>query len=83
VRLQRAANRELILMYWEIGRYISEKVTANNWGKSVVQEFSQHIQPHFSGIKGFSPQNIWRMKQFYETYTDNEKLSTLSREITL
>ena len=77
----RAVNREFISMYWEIGRFISEKATTENWGKSVVQGFSQYIQSHFVGIKGFSPQNIWRMKQFYETYADNEKLSTLSREI--
>lgn len=77
----RAVNRELISMYWEIGRYVSEKVAAENWGKSVVQEFSHFIQSHFVGIKGFSPQNIWRMRQFYDTYAQNEKLSTLSREI--
>ena len=77
----RAVNRELISMYWEIGYYISKKVATDNWGKSVVQEFSRFIQSHFMGIKGFSPQNIWRMKQFYETYAKNEKLSTLSREI--
>jgi len=77
----RAVNRELIEMHWEIGRYISEKVTASNWGKSVVQEFSLFIQSHFVGIKGFSTQNIWRMKQFYETYAGNEKLSPLVREI--
>jgi predicted nuclease of restriction endonuclease-like (RecB) superfamily len=77
----RAVNHELISMYWEIGHYISEKVTSNNWGKSVVQEFSRVIQSRFVGIKGFSPQNIWRMKQFYETYTANEKLSPLVREI--
>jgi len=77
----RAVNHELISMYWEIGRFISKKVTADNWGKSIVQEFSQFIQSHFAGIKGFSPQNIWRMKQFYETYAGNEKLSPLVREI--
>ncbi|GBU26737.1 hypothetical protein R84B8_00249 [Treponema sp. R8-4-B8] len=77
----RAVNHELISMYWEIGRFINEKVTAANWGKSVVQEFSRFIQSHFKGIKGFSPQNIWRMKQFYETYAGNEKLSPLVREI--
>jgi predicted nuclease of restriction endonuclease-like (RecB) superfamily len=77
----RAINRELIDMYWKIGRYISEKVTADNWGKSVVQEFSRFIKSRFVGIKGFSPQNIWRMKQFYETYVKNEKLSPLVREI--
>ena len=77
----RAVNRELIIMYWDVGQYISKKVAAEGWGKSTVQEFSQFIQSHFAGIKGFSPQNIWRMKQFYETYEGNEKLSTLSREI--
>jgi len=77
----RAANRELISMYWEIGHYISEKAAAEGWGKSVLQDFSRFVQSHFIGIKGFSPQNIWRMKQFYETYTGNEKLSPLVREI--
>ena len=77
----RAVNHELISMYWEIGHYISKKVAADNWGKSIVQEFSQFIQSHFAGIKGFSPQNIWRMKQFYETYADKDKLSPLVREI--
>ena len=77
----RAVNHELISMYWEIGQFISKKVSAENWGKSIVKEFSQFIQSHFVGIKGFSPQNIWRMKQFYDTYVKNVKLSTLSREI--
>jgi len=77
----RSVNRELIDMYWKIGRYISKKVAADNWGKSVVQEFSRFIQSRFVGIKGFSPQNVWRMKQFHETYAGNEKLSPLVREI--
>jgi predicted nuclease of restriction endonuclease-like (RecB) superfamily len=46
-----------------------------------VLEFSIFVQSRLLGIKGFSPQNIWRMKQFYETYAENPKLSTLSREI--
>jgi len=80
-RAFRAVNNELISMYWEIGKYVSEKVKSNAWGKSIVSEFSDFIQQKYIGIKGFSPQNIWRMKQFYETYKGNEKLSTLSREI--
>ena len=77
----RAANRELIAMYWEIGKYVSDKIKNSGWGKSVVKGFAAFIQSRFLGIRGFSPQNIWRMKQFYETYCHNEKLSTLSREI--
>jgi len=77
----RAVNRELITMYWEIGRYISEKGKIDKWGKSIVKEFSSFVQLRYEGITGFSPQNIWRMKQFYETYAKNEKLSPLVREI--
>ena len=76
-----AVNNELICMYWNIGKFISEKVKIENWGKSIVSDFSNHVLSRFKGIKGFSPQNIWRMKQFYETYSANEKLSPLVREL--
>jgi len=77
----RAVNRELIDMYWEIGHRISERSKSAGWGKSVVAEFSSFVQLAYVGIKGFSPQNIWRMKQFYETYVGKEKLSPLVREL--
>ena len=76
-----AVNRELINMYWDIGEYVSRRVADGGWGKSVVKDFSDFIQSRYVGIKGFSPQNIWRMKQFYETYNGNEKLSALLREL--
>ncbi len=77
----RAVNRELISMYWDIGKYISEKVKINGWGKSVVNDFADFIQNQYIGIQGFSASNIWRMRQFYEIYFDNEKLAPLVREI--
>ena len=80
-RAFRAVNRELIEMYWQIGQYISEKVKSNAWGRSIVTEFASFVQSKYVGIKGFSAQNIWRMKQFYETYAGNEKLSPLVREL--
>ena len=76
-----AANAEMIQMYWEIGEYVSRQVKNGCWGKSIVKEFSAFLQAHYPASKGFSPQNIWRMKQFYETYSGNEKLSPLVREI--
>jgi len=78
----RAVNRELINMYWDIGEYVSRRVSEGGWGKSVVKEFSDFIQNQYAGIRGFSTSNIWRMKQFYETYCENEKLATLLRELT-
>ena len=80
-RAMKAVNAELIQMYWEIGSYVSGRVKDGGWGKSVVADFSEFLQAHYPGTKGFSAQNIWRMKQFYETYCDNEKLSPLVREI--
>ena len=77
----RAVNREVISMYWEIGAYVSDKVKNSGWGKTVVKDFSEFIQSHYKGIQGFSASNIWRMRQFYETYKDNERLAALTHEI--
>jgi predicted nuclease of restriction endonuclease-like (RecB) superfamily len=77
----RAVNRELISMYWDIGEYISDKVKHGSWGRSVVADFAAFIQNERPDIKGFSAQNVWRMKQFYETYVGKGKLSPLVREI--
>jgi predicted nuclease of restriction endonuclease-like (RecB) superfamily len=77
----KAVNSELINLYWNIGEYISNKIEQSEWGDSVVTELARFIQTHEPEIKGFSDKNIWRMKQFYETYKNFPKLSTLLREI--
>jgi len=77
----KAVNAELIDLYWNIGAYISKKIEQSEWGDSVVKELANFIQAHEAEIKGFSDKNIWRMKQFYETYKDFPKLSPLLREI--
>lgn len=77
----RAVNTELISLYWNIGEYISKKIEQSEWGESVVKELANFIHVQEPEIKGFSDKNIWRMKQFYETYKDFPKLSTMLREI--
>lgn len=77
----KAVNAELINLYWNIGGYISTKIEQSEWGDSVVTELASFIQTHEPDIKGFSDKNIWRMRQFYETYKDFPKLSPLVREI--
>ena len=77
----KAVNAELITLYWNIGEYIYKKLEKSEWGDSIVVELAKHIQQNEPEIKGFSDKNIWRMKQFYETYKDFPKLSTLLREI--
>ena len=75
-------NKALIELYWEIGKYISTKTIKENWGKSVVTELATYIKTKEPTIKGFSDKNLWRMKQFYETYKENPKLTPLVTEIT-
>ena len=76
-------NTALIDLYWHIGEYISRQVESAEWGKSVVEELAIFIQRNEPNIDGFSKQNLWRMKQFYETYKDATPiLSSLVREIT-
>lgn len=77
----RCVNTELIDLNWNIGRYISEKVERSEWGQAVVKELSLHIQKTEPELKGYSDKNLWRMKQFYEAYRDEPKLSALLREI--
>lgn len=73
------ANTALIDLYWRIGQTISHKVAQAGWGKGVVTELARYIAQADPTIKGFSDKNLWRMKQFYETYPDDEKLATLWR----
>jgi hypothetical protein len=51
------------------------------WGRAVVRQLADHIRKTDPDSKGFSVQNLWRMKQFYETYREREKLSPVVREI--
>lgn len=73
-------NTTLIDLYWNIGHYISQRTENEGWGKSTVQQLAGFIQSQEPGLKGFSDKNLWRMKQFYETYKDFPKLSSLLRE---
>ncbi|MCL2712235.1 MAG: PDDEXK nuclease domain-containing protein [Methanomassiliicoccaceae archaeon] len=77
----RAVNQELISMYWEIGKYVSDKVKTEGWGRSVVNDFAQFIQRERPDLKGFSASNVWRMRQFYDIYCEDEKLALMTRDI--
>lgn len=76
-----AVNTEMINLYWNIGQYIHIRVESQQWGQSVVTELAQFLKNTEPEIKGFSDKNLWRMKQFYQTYKDFPKLSALLREI--
>ena len=74
-------NEELISLYWDFGKYISEKVNDSNWGDKIVNKLVDFMKREYPTMKGFTRPGIYRMKQFYETYKDNEIVSTLLRQI--
>jgi len=77
----RAVNRELINLYWDIGRLIVERQSGETWGRSVVQNLAMDLQLEFPGVAGFSAPNLYKMRHFYEAYHGHEILSPLVREI--
>jgi predicted nuclease of restriction endonuclease-like (RecB) superfamily len=64
-----AANRELVRLYWDIGRLIVQRQEREGWGKGIVDRLAADIQKAFPGLAGFSPSNVSRMRAFYLAYT--------------
>jgi len=77
----RAVNVELIDLYWMLGEYISQKVESMEWGSGVVDQLAIHISRQLPEARGFTRRNLFRMKQLYETYHHNEKVSPLVRQL--
>ena len=77
----RKVNEELISLYWDFGKYVSNKINDNDWGDKTVDVLVKFIKEKYPTLKGFNRSGIYRMKQFYETYKDNEFVATLVRQI--
>jgi predicted nuclease of restriction endonuclease-like (RecB) superfamily len=80
-RAFRAVNSELVGLYWEVGEYISRKIESAEWGDGVVEELAAHIAQTQPGLRGFTRRNLFRMRQFYETYRDDEIVSPLVSQL--
>jgi predicted nuclease of restriction endonuclease-like (RecB) superfamily len=76
-----AANTALIELYWAIGEHIARKIADDGWGKGTVEALAQYIQQKQPNARGFSAPNLWRMRQFFETYGASPNLAPLVREL--
>ncbi len=76
-----AVNIDLIDLYWSIGELISRRIASDGWGKSTIISLASFIRRRDPNARGFSSQNLWRMRQFYETWRGEKKLSALLREL--
>lgn len=77
----RAVNHELVETYGRIGAFLAQQVNEKGWGKAIVQDLASWLAQKAPELKGYSAQNLWRMKQFHEVYANNSKLSPLVREL--
>lgn len=76
-----AVNTALVDLYWRIGEYVSNKLETATWGEGVVETLSQYIARRHPGLRGFTRANLFRMRQFYETYRGDEKVAALLRQL--
>ena len=77
----RAVNKELIALYWDIGKLIEERQEIEGWGKAVVERLSADLRAEFGEKSGFSVQNLWYMRKFYREYKSLANLQPLAGEI--
>lgn len=81
-KVYRIANTAMIELYWKIGERLSFRVANSHWGDGVIRQLADYIAANTEDSRGYSDKNLWRMKQFYETYREvDEKLSSLMRQI--
>lgn len=80
-RAVRAVNTSLIDLYWQIGEHISRKVAAAEWGDGVIPQLAAFIARTQPGLRGFTRPNLFRMRQFYEAYADQDSVAALPRQL--
>jgi predicted nuclease of restriction endonuclease-like (RecB) superfamily len=80
-RAYQAVNTTLVELYWQLGEYISKKIAGAEWGDGVVEELAAELGRRFPGQRGFTRPNLFRMRQLFEAYAGNEKVSPLVRQL--
>ena len=72
-----AVNRELVLLYWSIGRDLSHRFATEEWGGKIIDRLARDLQTELPGVEGFSPRNLRYMRSLAEAWPDEEILQQL------
>ena len=80
-RTYSAVNSMLVELYWQVGAYIHNKLESAAWGEGIVEQLAEYLKTTQPGLRGFTRPNLFRMRQFYATYQDDEKISPLVRQL--
>jgi predicted nuclease of restriction endonuclease-like (RecB) superfamily len=74
-------NAELVLLYFNVGKIVSIKVANGVWGEGTVNELANYIGERMPSLSGFNRRGLYRMKQFYEVYSDPQFISPLVTQL--
>jgi predicted nuclease of restriction endonuclease-like (RecB) superfamily len=77
----KAVNKEMVALYWDIGRMIVGRQGKEGWGRAVVETLADDLRKEFPGVQGYSKDNLWRIRKFYIHYRRDKKLAPLVQEI--
>jgi len=77
----RAVDTELVILYWSIGTYISDRMKSAVWGEKTIDQLALYLNSYGPEYKGFNRRNLYRMRQFYETYHDSPIVSPLVTQL--
>ncbi|WP_107851846.1 PDDEXK nuclease domain-containing protein [Oceanimonas marisflavi] len=80
-RATQAVNTQLVELYWQVGAYISHKLEQAEWGDAVVGQLAEYLAQTQPGLRGFTRRNLFRMRQFFETYRHDEKVTALLTQL--
>lgn len=80
-RAYQAVNTELVTLYWQLGEHISQKIEKAEWGDGVVDQLAAALARRYPGLRGYTRRNLFRMRQFYEAYRGNKKVSPLVTQL--
>ena len=78
-RASQAVNEQQLLTAWNVGAYVSQKLKTNEWGSKVVTQFVEYMKVNAPAIKGYSRASIYNMVMFFDEYSSDVFLSTVSK----
>jgi predicted nuclease of restriction endonuclease-like (RecB) superfamily len=79
--VMQTVNAQLVELYWQVGAYISQKLKQSEWGDAVVPQLADYLDRTQPGLRGFTRANLFRMRKFYETYSNDQKVAPLVRQL--
>ena len=78
----RKVNEELILLYWNIGKHLSNETKKYSWGNKYIDKAADFLKNNHPDLRGFNKRGLYRMRQFYEIYKDDQIVSALLTQLT-